>query len=88
MSDAQMQILIKLLLIAMGVSIGACCVFWPQAVNRKFRHWRGLAPEPTEADLTPANSQHQSNIVQAIRQMGSLLLALTLFGIYYWIRMH
>lgn len=86
MNDAQAQILFKLLLIAFGGSIGVCCLFWPHQVNRKFRRWRGLAAEPTEADLTAPGTQHQSPIAQAIRQFGALLVALTLFGIYNWIR--
>ena len=88
MNDAQTQVLIKLLLIAFGGSIGVCCLFWPQQVNRQFRRWRGLAAEPAEAALTAADRQHQSVMAQTIRKFGSLLLGLTLYGIYLWIRGH
>jgi hypothetical protein len=86
MNDAQTQALFKLLFVLFSFSVGICFTFWPRQVNRIFRRGRGLDPDPGEADLTPAHRQHQSVMLALIRQLGVLLLGLSVYALYFWLR--
>ncbi|HEY0405505.1 MAG TPA: hypothetical protein VGC89_07240 [Pyrinomonadaceae bacterium] len=80
------EVLIKLLLVCFGLSIGVCLACWPKQVDRKFQRWRGRAAKPGEADLTAAHRQHQAVMLSIIRQLGIFLAGLSLYAVYFWLR--
>lgn len=86
MNDAQAQALFKLLFVLFSFSVGVCFTFWPRRVNGAFRRGRGLDPDPDEAALTPALRQHQAAMLALIRQLGVLLLSLSIYAVYFWLR--
>ena len=77
------DLLVKLLLLAFAVAVGGCFAIWPMQVIRRFGSWRGRSMEATTAQGPDHRIYAQ---VSSLRQIGILLIALTFYLIYLWIR--
>lgn len=77
------DVLVKVLLLAFAFAVGGCFAIWPSEVVRRLDIWGGRRVRPT----TPQGPNPRKYAgALSLRQIGILLIALTCYLIYLWIR--
>ncbi len=77
------DIIVKLSIVMFTLAVGGCFVLWPEAVGQRFDRWRGRDVLSTEN-----RGMNIGKVAEVLwfRQIGMLLIALTCYEIYHWIR--
>ena len=78
------DLVIKLLIVMFTLFVGVCFAVWPREVGRKLDKWRGRGVESAE---DRGRDVRKTAAVLALRQMGALLIALTCYVVYLWIKL-
>ena len=77
------DVLVKVLLLAFAFAVGCLFAIWPSRVIRRFDIWGGRSV--SAATMPGPNSRKYANAL-SLRQIGMLLIALTCYLLYFWIR--
>ena len=75
---------IKMLIVLFALAVGSSFTFWPEKVSQRFDQWRRQTVELSGKKRGSIISKAAKVIW--FRQIGVLLIALTCYAIYLWIR--